>query len=205
MLVLRQANYTTYPPAGGLVASGGTDLLLAGVLRIVKRGAKTEVQSWADGSATGDTIARDVEAQWIYLHYYRALAIDQEFYWFMLQAAPADEMHWMTDSEMAKLMVLSICSVQPYDGVMGIMVSRTASLRREESKSIDFGDMVRSDPKRDALVVIANGIPNIGVRNDSTSRYNFTLVIPRRECAKILQTLANEVLGKQQVADQDRI
>ena len=105
-LMLRQANYTTYVPAGGLVASGGTDLLLAGVQRIVERGAKIGVHSWADsGSATGDTLDRDAEEHRIYLDYYRALAIDQEFYWFTLQAAPADEMHWMTDSEIAKFSV----------------------------------------------------------------------------------------------------
>ena len=57
------------------------------------------------GSATGDTISREAEAHRIYLDYYRALAIDQEFYWFTLQAAPADGMHWMTDSEMAKFSV----------------------------------------------------------------------------------------------------
>lgn len=105
-LMLRQANYTTYVPADGMVASGGTDLFLAGVQRIVERGAMIGVHSWADsGAATGDTLDRDAEEHRIYLDYYRALAIDQEFYWFTLQAAPADEMHWMTDSEMAKYSV----------------------------------------------------------------------------------------------------
>ena len=105
-LMLRQANYTTYVPAGGMVASGGTDLLLAGVQRIVERGAMIGVHSWADsGAATGDTLDRDAEDHRIYLDYYRALGIDQEFYWFTLQAAPADDMHWMTESEMAKFSV----------------------------------------------------------------------------------------------------
>ena len=103
--MLRQANYATYLPAGGLVASGGTDLLLAGVPRIVERGTTIGVHSWSDGAAIGDTIARDAEDHRAYLDYYRVLAIDQEFYWFTLQAAPADGMHWMTDSEMAKYSV----------------------------------------------------------------------------------------------------
>ena len=64
------------------------------------------VHSWADsGAATGDTLDRDAEDHRIYLDYYRALGIDQEFYWFTLQAAPADDMHWMTESEMAKFSV----------------------------------------------------------------------------------------------------
>ena len=104
-LMLHHANYSTYLPAGGQVASGGTDLLLAGVLRIVERGARIGVHSWSDGSASGDSISREAEDHLIYLDYYRALAIDQEFYWFTLQAAPADGIHWMTDSEMAKFSV----------------------------------------------------------------------------------------------------
>ena len=91
--MLRHANYTTYLPTGGLVASGGTDLLLGVVLRIVERGAKIGVHSWADGSATGGTTARDAEAHRVYLDCYRALAIDQEFYWFTRRAAPAHGMH----------------------------------------------------------------------------------------------------------------
>ena len=83
-----------------MVASGGTDLLLAGILRIVERGARIGIHSWSDGSATGDTISREAEAHRFYLDYYRALAIDQEFYWF-----PADRVHWMTDSEMANFSV----------------------------------------------------------------------------------------------------
>ena len=82
------ANYTTYLPSGGVVASGGTDLLLAGVLRIVERGAKIGVHNWSDGSATGDTIARDAEAHRVYLDYYRELAIDQAFYGVPLVHAP---------------------------------------------------------------------------------------------------------------------
>ena len=112
-LMLRQANYATYLPSGGLVASGGTDLLLAGVLRIVERGARIGVHSWADGSETGDTVAREAEAHRMYLDYYRALAIDQEFYWFTLQAAPADGMHWMTDSEMARYSVYTHLRLPP--------------------------------------------------------------------------------------------
>ena len=112
-LMLRRANYATYLPSGGLVASGGTDLLLAGVLRIVERGARIGVHSWADGSETGDTVAREAEAHRMYLDYYRALAIDQEFYWFTLQAAPADGMHWMTDSEMARYSVYTHLRLPP--------------------------------------------------------------------------------------------
>ena len=47
--LLRAARYATYLPAGAMVASGGTDLFLAGAVRIVERGAQVGVHSWAGG------------------------------------------------------------------------------------------------------------------------------------------------------------
>ena len=35
-----------------------------------------------------------------YLDFYRAVGIDTDFYWYTLQAAPAEGMHWMSESEM---------------------------------------------------------------------------------------------------------
>lgn len=37
-----------------------------------------------------------------YLSYYADLGIPGAFYWFTLDAAGADEMHWMTASEVAR-------------------------------------------------------------------------------------------------------
>ena len=57
--MLRAAGVTTYLPSRGLVASGGTDLFLAGRRRIVERGARVGVHSWASGSVNGDEVPRD--------------------------------------------------------------------------------------------------------------------------------------------------
>ena len=46
---LRSAGMTTYLPAQGMVASGGTDLLVSGSRRIVERGAMVGVHSWGSG------------------------------------------------------------------------------------------------------------------------------------------------------------
>lgn len=104
--MLRNARYTTYLPAGALVASGGTDLFLAGADRIVERGAQVGVHSWDDDDATaGDALPRDAPHHKIYLDYYRDIGIDVDFYWFTLQAAPPDGIHWMTEAEMAQYAV----------------------------------------------------------------------------------------------------
>ena len=102
---LRQAGLTVYLPKDAEIASGGTDLFLSGTRRIVERGARVGVHSWSAGLFFGPVAAdlpRDHPDHAKYLDYYRALGIDEDFYWFTLRAAPADGMHWMTVEEMAR-------------------------------------------------------------------------------------------------------
>ena len=99
--MLRGAGVTTYLPAQALVASGGTDLFLSGAKRIMERGAMVGVHSWADGDGTvGGKIPRDNPAHQMYLDYYREMGIPEDFYWFTLQAAPPEGIHWMTEAEL---------------------------------------------------------------------------------------------------------
>lgn len=106
--MLRAAGITTYLPARGLVASGGTDLFLAGVRRIVERGARVGVHSWASESVDGNDIPRDDANHRIYLEYYRDIGIAEAFYWFTLEAAPPEDVHWMTEAEMARYAVYTV-------------------------------------------------------------------------------------------------
>ena len=106
--MLRAAGITTYLPMRGLVASGGTDLFLAGVRRIVERGARVGVHSWASDSVSGDDIPRDDDRHRIYLQYYRDIGIAEAFYWFTLEAAPPEGVHWMTEAEMARYAVYTL-------------------------------------------------------------------------------------------------
>lgn len=96
---VRGLGFTTIVPSDGLVASGGTDLFLAGQKRLIETGACIGVHSWAaeDFTAT-DLPGSDAEHD-RYLDYYDDMNIDQAFYWFTIQAAPADGMHWMSAAE----------------------------------------------------------------------------------------------------------
>ncbi len=106
--MLRQTGMSAYLPAQGMVASGGVDLLLSGVRRIVERGALVGVHSWADiDGSTGDTVPRDHPDHQPYLEYYREMGIPQEFYWFTLGAAPPDGLHWMTEAEMEQYRIFT--------------------------------------------------------------------------------------------------
>lgn len=93
---------TTIVPSGGLVASGGTDLFLAGVQRIIEPGACIGVHSWAAEDFTATDIPRTSPEHDRYLDYYNDVGIDLAFYWFTLEAAPADDMHWMTAMEVGQ-------------------------------------------------------------------------------------------------------
>lgn len=103
--MVRNAGFTTIVPADGMVASGGTDLFLAGVERIVGPGACIGVHSWATGGGLGGEalqgrdVPRDSEDHSPYLSYYAEIGIDGSFYWFTLEAADADGMHWMSTAE----------------------------------------------------------------------------------------------------------
>ena len=105
---LRRAGITTYLPAKGMVASGGTDLLLSGVRRIVERGAEVGVHSWAAGSTNGNDLPRDHPDHQLFLDYYQDINIPAAFYWFTLEAAPPEGMHWMTEEEMTRYQVYTV-------------------------------------------------------------------------------------------------
>ena len=102
---LRRAGIVTYLPARGTIASGGTDLFLSGVRRVVESGALVGVHSWSTDDSHAPTalsLPRDHPEHEKYLNYYRYMGIPEDFYWFTLQAAPPEGMHWMTEEEMAK-------------------------------------------------------------------------------------------------------
>lgn len=104
--LLHDIGMITYLPAQAEVASGGTDLFLAGVERIVERGARIGVHSWSDdGAGSGAALPRDHPEHERYLDYYRDIGIDEDFYWFTLQAAPPEDIHWMTEEEMTQYAV----------------------------------------------------------------------------------------------------
>ncbi|MBP0014588.1 MAG: hypothetical protein J7525_15925 [Roseofilum sp. SID3] len=104
--MVRDMGFTTVVPEDGLVSSGGTDLFLAGVQRDIQQGACLGVHSWGDGdSLDGRDFPRDADVHQPYLDYYSDMGIPQDFYWFTLEKAPVDGMHWMLPSEIQQYML----------------------------------------------------------------------------------------------------
>ncbi len=102
MREVRRRGLRTHVPAGGMVASGGTDLLLAGVRRTVDPGARVGVHSWDGGSIEGRALPREHEDHAEYLAICRELGVPEAYYWFTLEAAPAEGMHWATREELER-------------------------------------------------------------------------------------------------------
>ncbi|EOG1499197.1 alpha/beta hydrolase [Vibrio vulnificus] len=101
--------------SNGLIASGGTDLFIAGVQRTIETGAKIGVHSWAteddDGKEIqGADLPKDHPDHQGYIRYYRAMGLAQpsEFYFFTLEKAPSDGMHYMTEAELTTYQVGSV-------------------------------------------------------------------------------------------------
>lgn len=97
--MVRDMGLKTHVPTYGLIASGGTDLFLAGIERTLENGACVGVHAWATDDYEATDIPRDDPVHDEYLDYMNRMGIDEEFYWFTLAAAPADEMHWMNVDE----------------------------------------------------------------------------------------------------------
>ena len=97
----KDLTFILYPDS--LIASGGTDFFLAGKDRMVAPGAKVGVHSWQAGDITAtDVPAGDILHQ-PYIDYYIAIGWTQEqaekFYYFTINAAPADDIFWMTPEQ----------------------------------------------------------------------------------------------------------
>lgn len=103
-LVIHELGLWTYVPSQGEIASGGTDMFLAGERRILHPDSRVGVHSFSfdddDGNpVSGADLPLDDEIHQFYLDYYRDIGIDEDFYWFTLRAASADDIHYLTATE----------------------------------------------------------------------------------------------------------
>ncbi|WP_052298056.1 hypothetical protein [Moritella sp. PE36] len=104
---IRKHGIATHIPADGMVASGGTDMFLAGIKRTIEPGAKIGVHSWGGGDLAATDYSRDHEVHVQYLDYYKEMNINTDFYWYTLEAAPADDILWMSEQDIAKYNVVT--------------------------------------------------------------------------------------------------
>lgn len=100
--LIRAAGLTTRIEANGMAASGGVDLFLAGVRREVVAGARLGVHAWCcDGDRPADELPKEHPAHDNLIAYSEEMlgASGRGFYFFTLQAAHFDGIHWMSGAE----------------------------------------------------------------------------------------------------------
>ena len=91
-MLIHDAGLDTFVPADGIIESGAVDLFCAGHNRIAERGARIGVHSWADDDGLeGGQVPRSSSEHDIYLDYFKAVDCPVSFYWFTLEAAPANK------------------------------------------------------------------------------------------------------------------
>ncbi len=95
----------------GEIASGGTDFFLAGTTRTKGTNTRIGVHSWSDGSNEATDFPVGDPNHTPYINYYVSVGFTQQeaedFYYFTINAAPANSMHWMTDNEIALYGILT--------------------------------------------------------------------------------------------------
>ena len=100
---VHQRGLNTEVEANGEIASGAVDLFLAGAERSLGANALVGVHSWSDGSRDATDFPTNSPEHQFYIDYYKAIGFtDQwatDFYFFTINAASADDIHWMTAAE----------------------------------------------------------------------------------------------------------
>lgn len=99
-LYVRKMGFNTIVAKNGIIASGGTDFFLAGNQRTVFKGAKIGVHAWSSEEVDDAiNVPKNDLVHEEYLRYYEKLGIPTDFYWFTIESASSDDIHWMSKSE----------------------------------------------------------------------------------------------------------
>ncbi len=110
---IRSQGYNTHLKKSSVIASGAVDLFLAGVERTMEKGARLGVHSWSDGKKEATDYPREHSEHDQYVDYTVSMLGSDAFYWFTINAATADGMHWMSDEEITRFGILTQPIIQP--------------------------------------------------------------------------------------------
>ncbi|MCM1989163.1 hypothetical protein [Oceanirhabdus seepicola] len=100
---IREQGLNTHLTKESLVASGGSDFFLAGNERTMEQGAKIGVHSWSDTSGTeAKDLPKDHPDHEMNRKYIEDMLGKDDFYWYTIYAAPANDIYFMTEEEILK-------------------------------------------------------------------------------------------------------
>lgn len=106
---IRAERLNTHIPAEGVVASGGTDIFIAGVGRTAEDGAYIGVHSWSDSDGVrGIDLPNSDQRHQPFIDYYQEMGLSSDFYFFAVRAASPELVHWMTDTEISQFSLIAV-------------------------------------------------------------------------------------------------
>ena len=104
-------NIDTHLMDNGEIASGGVDFFLAGVNRSIGNNTRIGVHSWSDGRQEATDFPVGHENHQLYIDFYFSIGFTQQeaeaFYYFTINAAQADDIHWMTEAEILQYKIIT--------------------------------------------------------------------------------------------------
>ena len=89
------------------INSGAVDLFLAGVERSMEKGAYIGVHSWGDGFKEAKEFPKNAPEHEQNRKYIEDMLGKDDFYWFTIYAAPANDIHQMSEAEILKYGLLT--------------------------------------------------------------------------------------------------
>lgn len=99
--LIRRLGLNTQIAPTGYVLSGGVDLFLGGVERSIGAGAGVGVHAWYDGTGLdASSLGLNDPIHATYINFYLEMGVPERFYWFSLDAAPANRVYFLSPEEM---------------------------------------------------------------------------------------------------------
>lgn len=99
---VRELGLNTHLRSDSRIYSGGVDLFLGGVERSIETGAELGVHSWSDGVNEAIDFPRGSPEHEANRKLIEDMLGSDAFYWFTIEAAPADAIHVMTSDEIVR-------------------------------------------------------------------------------------------------------
>lgn len=112
---IRRHKLSTHLTQNSIIESGGIELFMGGVERTMERGAKVGVHSWSDDDEGYEAheLPKGHPDHKPYIKTYQKLGIPKSFYWFSINAAPADDMYFMSEEELERFDLLTQPIINP--------------------------------------------------------------------------------------------
>ncbi len=110
-MMVKERGINTHLLSHGVIESGAVDFFLAGTKRTMDDGGKIGVHAWSDGNSSATDYPEGHEEHQVYIDYYISVGYSQQdaeaLYYFIINAASPDNIHYLTEQEIIDYNILS--------------------------------------------------------------------------------------------------